>query len=306
MLKKLSLLLLCLALATSCANTSSEVPPSSSEEPQSSSQGQPVEELPPTSKPNVDWEPGFLPQFAPPEKGTPIVTLHTSMGDVKLMLFPKAAPLTVENFVTHCQNGYYDGVLFHRVINGFMIQTGDPLGTGMGGESIWAHPFEDEVSPWLFNFRGSLSMANSGYATNGSQFFINQGDEKLAEEQRDDYYIAWKAQQLQSYLVNRVIAEQLRSGKSTEELTQFTDELVEQFKAEFDAGITPDDEKRFAAAFDKYLTVGGSHWLDFKHAVFGQVIEGMEVVDAIATVPVTDDRPNEDIIIERTTVEFAK
>ena len=122
------------------------------------------------------WQAGYLPQFEEPEAGTPIVTLHTSMGDVKMMLFPQAAPKAVENFVQHCKDGYYDGVTFHRVIEDFMIQGGDPKGNGTGGESIWGESFEDEFSENLYNFRGAVSMANAGYGTNGSQFFIVQED----------------------------------------------------------------------------------------------------------------------------------
>ncbi|GAP03008.1 peptidyl-prolyl cis-trans isomerase [Fructobacillus pseudoficulneus] len=101
-------------------------------------------------------------------------TLKTNRGDIDLVFFADQAPKTVENFLTHAKEGYYDGVVFHRVIPDFMIQGGDPEGTGRGGESIWGKPFEDEFSDDLFNLRGALSMANAGPATNGSQFFIVQ------------------------------------------------------------------------------------------------------------------------------------
>ncbi|MDP4183512.1 MAG: peptidylprolyl isomerase [Bacillota bacterium] len=100
--------------------------------------------------------------------------MNTSMGDIKIKFFYDVAPKAVENFVKHAQDGYYNGLTFHRVINNFMIQGGDPLGNGSGGESIWNKPFEDEISNKLHNFRGALSMANSGPNTNGSQFFIVQ------------------------------------------------------------------------------------------------------------------------------------
>lgn len=102
----------------------------------------------------------------------PKATIKTSLGDVRVQLFAKLVPKTVKNFVELAKKGYYDGVLFHRVIPDFMIQGGDSTGTGRGGESIYGKAFEDEFSDQLFNFNGALSMANAGPNTNGSQFFI--------------------------------------------------------------------------------------------------------------------------------------
>ena len=104
----------------------------------------------------------------------PIATIKTNHGDLRIKLFPKQAPKTVANFVALSKDGYYDGVIFHRIIKDFMIQGGDPTGTGMGGESIYGESFEDEFSEELYNIRGALSMANAGPNTNGSQFFIVQ------------------------------------------------------------------------------------------------------------------------------------
>ncbi|MCM2591384.1 putative peptidyl-prolyl cis-trans isomerase [Bacillus sp. 349Y] len=175
-----------------------------------------------------------------------LVEMKTSMGTIKIKLFPDQAPKAVENFVTHSEKGYYDGLKFHRVINDFMIQGGDPEGTGMGGESIWGKPFEDEFSPELFNLRGALSMANSGPDTNGSQFFI-----------------------VQNKAVDPDVEEQMKSAG-------FPKEVIES-----------------------YMKNGGTPWLDQKHTVFGQVIEGMDVVDDIAAVEVGDqDAPKKDVIIE--------
>jgi peptidylprolyl isomerase len=101
------------------------------------------------------------------------VVLETTQGDVQIELYPSVAPLAVANFVGHIESDYYDGLTFHRVIDGFMIQGGDPLGTGTGGESIWGKNFPDEFSDELrFDTEGMLAMANSGPMTNGSQFFI--------------------------------------------------------------------------------------------------------------------------------------
>lgn len=103
----------------------------------------------------------------------PRVLLQTTQGDVTLELYPNVAPVAVENFTTHVKNGYYNGLTFHRIIKNFMIQGGDPTGTGAGGESIWKKPFKDEFkSGVIFDKAGILAMANAGPRTNGSQFFI--------------------------------------------------------------------------------------------------------------------------------------
>lgn len=115
-----------------------------------------------------------FPQLHLAEVQGPKATIKTNRGDITIQLFPEQAPKTVENFVELAKKDYYNGVIFHRVIPEFMIQGGDPTGTGMGGESIYGHPFEDEFSNELFNLRGALSMANAGPNTNGSQFFIVQ------------------------------------------------------------------------------------------------------------------------------------
>lgn len=127
------------------------------------------------------------------------VILSTSMGDINIKLFPKYAPLAVENFITHAKEGYYDGLTFHRVIKDFMIQTGDPNGDGTGGQSIWngkddkidsGTGFKNEVTPFLFNLRGALAMANAGADTNGSQFFINQNPNNQADQLKEGDYPA--------------------------------------------------------------------------------------------------------------------
>ena len=113
-------------------------------------------------------------KYGEPEAGEEIAVLKTNHGDIRVRFFPEAAPLAVENFKTLARKKYYDGLIFHRVIKDFMIQGGDPEGTGCGGESCWGKPFRDEFSADARNFRGALSMANSGPNTNGSQFFIVQ------------------------------------------------------------------------------------------------------------------------------------
>ena len=103
----------------------------------------------------------------------PIAVLETTQGTIEIELRADLAPKTVENFSTHIKNGYYDGLIFHRIIKDFMIQGGDPTGTGRAGESIWGGKFNDEFNAKaMFNKVGVLAMANSGPNTNGSQFFI--------------------------------------------------------------------------------------------------------------------------------------
>ncbi|KAF2221820.1 peptidyl-prolyl cis-trans isomerase cypE [Elsinoe ampelina] len=102
-----------------------------------------------------------------------MATLHTTLGDITFRLFPHHAPKAVENFTVHSRNGYFNNLTFHRVIRKFMIQTGDPLGDGTGGESIWGKEFGDEFTPELRHDKPyTVSMANAGPGTNGSQFFI--------------------------------------------------------------------------------------------------------------------------------------
>ena len=178
------------------------------------------------------------------------VKIKTSLGDITIKLFPEVAPLAVENFLTHAKEGYYDGIIFHRVINGFMIQGGDPEGNGTGGQSIWAgkddsidagNGFKNEISAFLYNIRGALAMANAGADTNGSQFFINQNPADASG--------------------------QLSSGKTP-------GKIIEAYKN------------------------GGNPSLDGSYTVFGQVIEGMDVVDKIASVETdSNDKPTTDVTI---------
>lgn len=146
--------------------------------------------------------------------------MKTNMGDLHLELFNEKAPKTVQNFIELAEENFYDGIIFHRVIQDFMIQSGDPNGDGTGGESIWGYEFEDEINDDLTHKKGTLSMANKGPNTNTSQFFIVHSDE------------------------------------------------------------TP--------------------WLDGKHTIFGQLVEGFDVLDKIATVKVDmADKPLHDIVIQK-------
>lgn len=180
--------------------------------------------------------------------------IKTNMGDMTFVLFPEIAPKAVENFTTHAKNGYYDGLIFHRIIKDFMIQGGDPTGTGCGGESIWGKSFNDEFSIESRNYYGALSMANSGPNTNGSQFFIVQ------------------AKDVPSNLLAQM--EQLKD-------TGYPQECI-----------------------DNYKKVGGTPWLDFHHTVFGQIIDGTDVLEDIAAVKTgMGDKPVYDVVIDTITIE---
>ena len=121
-------------------------------------------------------------QFAAPQPGDTVAEIVVKdFGSIFVCFFEEAAPKAVENFITHAKNGYYDGVTFHRIIDNFMIQGGDPTGTGGGGESIWGEDFEDEFSPYLQPVRGALCMANAGPNTNSSQFFLVQSADTYDE-----------------------------------------------------------------------------------------------------------------------------
>ena len=120
---------------------------------------------------------------AEPAKGDTVAEIIVKdYGSIYVRFFETAAPKAVENFTTHAKNGYYEGLTLHRIIEDFMIQGGDPTGTGSGGESIWGENFKDEFSPDLQPYRGALCMANSGPDTNGSQFFMVQSSTTFTEE----------------------------------------------------------------------------------------------------------------------------
>ena len=151
--------------------------------------------------------------------------IKTIMGDIRIELFPDEAPKTVENFVELAKKGYYNGVIFHRVIENFMIQGGDPTGTGRGGESAWGGKFKDEFSSKLtFDTAGLLAMANAGPGTNGSQFFI---------------------------------------------------------------------------------TLAPTTWLNNHHTIFGKVVNGIDVVNAIGKTKTKNDRPAIDVVMNKVVIENA-
>lgn len=215
-------------------------------------------------------------QAQAPAEGEEIAVITTSEGDITLRFFPEEAPKAVENFKTLAKDGYYDGVIFHRIIEDFMIQTGDPTGTGAGGESCWGEDFEDEISEKLHYYRGTVAMANRGPNTNGSQFFIVQ-----------------------------------QKGVQEEALTALQEARDSN---EGELGLTLHDEYfTFNDLFpdfvlDYYRSQGGAAHLEYAfgsaYTIFAQVIDGMDVVDAIAAVETDEgDKPLEDIIIEKIVFE---
>lgn len=127
-------------------------------------------------------------QMSEPAKGETVAEIVIKeFGTIHVKFFEKEAPKAVENFITHAKDGYYDGLTFHRVMNDFMIQGGDPDGVGTGGQSIWGSEFEDEFADDLQPVRGALCMANAGPNTNGSQFFIVQTAGKYEEATLKDF-----------------------------------------------------------------------------------------------------------------------
>ncbi len=234
----------------------------------------------------TDKDYGF--QTAAPAAGDTVAIMRTSMGDICIRFFPEAAPKAVENFTTHAKNGYYDGLTFHRVMEDFMIQGGDPKGDGTGGESCWGDDFEDEFDKKLLNIRGSLAMANSGVATNGSQFFINQagptGDS--AKKLKETYEKS-----------NKDIKEQI-STYYAQYVQYYGDSFTAMYPTEQDflyANLTPDADLVPDEVWELYAKEGGNIHLDgaWRHAgghtVFGHVYSGMDVVDAIAAVDVDSE-----------------
>ena len=202
----------------------------------------------------INYEEAAKKQMANPEKGETIATISVkNFGDIKIKFFEKSAPKAVENFVTHAKNGYYNGTTFHRVMEEFMIQGGDPDGDGTGGESIWGKGFNEEIDEELLPYRGALCMASRGTGTYsiGSQFFIVQANYSEDMGTTLKYY-------------------------------GYDEKLIEAYKNH-----------------GGYMSLYGGY------TVFGQVFEGMEVVDMIArvskNVSVTGELsvPKEKIIVEK-------
>lgn len=222
-------------------------------------------------------------QLEKPKENEEIAVVHTNKGSFKIRFFPDEAPKAVENFKELAKKGYYNGIIFHRVIKDFMIQGGDPTGTGTGGESVWGKDFEDEFSPNLFNITGSLSMANRGPNTNSSQFFINnQNPEKFGGwDNFQNAYNVYKSHQ----------QEFTKRYGGTLDMSKITDEIKKLYEKN---GGNPH--------LDGYYNTAKRG-----HTVFGQVFEGMDTVNEISNCE-TDymDKPIKEIKIESIDLENYK
>lgn len=243
-------------------------------------------------------------QLSDPAVGEEIAVMHTNMGDIYIRFFPDGAPKAVENFKKLAKNGYYNNLTFHRVIKDFMIQGGDPQGTGSGGESVWGKDFEDEFDKKLLNLRGSLAMANSGPNTNGSQFFINQGG-KDKFGGRDSY--AYTEEELQASIDNLTGQYNDLVKKQGNAVVQSyygsLNDVLNQYLPTYVYDAVPTE------VWDLYEKHGGSFHLDGAwrrtggHTVFGQVFKGMDIVDAIAAVETdSNDKPKTAVTI--TTIDI--
>lgn len=214
-------------------------------------------------------------QLEKPSAGEEIAVINTNKGSFKVRFFSEEAPKAVENFKSLAKKGYYNGIIFHRVIKNFMIQGGDPTGTGTGGESIWGKDFEDEFSENLVNITGSISMANRGPNTNSSQFFINN--------QSPEAFGGWDNFQ-NAYNVYKEHPREftMRYG-GTLDMSKVTDKMKSLYEKN---GGNPH--------LDGYYNTAKRG-----HTVFGQVFEGMDTVSAISEAQ-TDSmsKPLEEIKIE--------
>ncbi len=225
-----------------------------------------------------------LTQLDKPVSGDVIAIIETNMGTIKIKLLPEVAPKAVQNFVEHSLNDYYDGIIFHRVINDFMIQTGDPLGNGSGGESIWGQDFANEISVNARHFSGAVAMANrANNVSNSSQFYIVD-DTPFPDELTLEYKYYRENQDIviqHSHDSNVVVDE---NGKHEGDIT-----IGDLYSLD---------------VIDHYYDLGGAPYLDFGYTVFGQVYEGLEIVNAISEVSIMPDdtgmtsKPINDIVID--------
>lgn len=252
-----------------------------------------------------DKEVGF--QLEMPAEGETVAVLHTTMGDISLRFFPEAAPKAVKNFLTLASQGYYNGLTFHRVIEGFMIQGGDPNGDGTGGKSIYTDnasgQFEDEFDAKLLNLRGAVAMANSGVDTNGSQFFINQAtkDDFKTRDTYTDESVNSVYQKAYDYY------KQMYGDSFTASFSDWTAFKEANYQETYIYDWIPDEVWTLYEANGGNISLDGAWRKSGGHTVFAQVYAGMDIVDAIAKTEVDDNsKPVTDVKIDTVEVTTYK
>jgi peptidyl-prolyl cis-trans isomerase B (cyclophilin B) len=228
------------------------------------------------------------------ESSGPYAIIHTTAGDITVLLYSEEAPKAVENFIALAESGYYEDSLFRYVVRESIVQGGTPAD---GNEtSSFGEAFEDEFSDNLHHFHGALSMANEGINTNESQFFF-VASEKIPEDEQ-----LIRANMRMNELVhegNQELNDKAReSTLSEEEIAEFEQKLNQKIQGIKD-GIPEEEMKRYQQAVEKYMEVGGLYHLDYSNTVFGQVVKGLNVVDSMSRVLVSaeDRKPKQDIKI---------
>lgn len=203
-------------------------------------------------------------QLLMPEEGELIAIFDTSFGEMRVRLFPGQAPKAVENFMKLAQKGYYNDITFHRILVDFIVQSGDPTGTGSGGTSIWGKGFEDEFDTKLYHYRGALSYARSSTANDG-------------EKNMSQFFFVTKNEKFYSVDVNKL----LNRGYT---------------EAAANAYLNARGDYTLDALFNRYDS-------DDSFVVFGQLYEGWDVLDAIAAVEVDgNQKPLEDVKLNKITI----
>ncbi len=247
----------------------------------------------------IQAEPADNPQSA--ESEGPYAILHTTAGDVTILLYPKQAPKAVENFIGLAKEDYYNGSLFYYAKRGELTQGGKPGDPEVQERSIFGSPFEDEADNGLYHFKGAVAMAGDGGNTrnsNLSQFYL-----LVSEEIPDDDRIV-PANCYMNDLMNMRLKELEELGKentvSEEEIQKFEDDLNAQIQAIASDGIPGEYEAKYAPVGETYRQVGGAWGLDYGHTVFGQIVKGLNVAEAITRVKVSAEerKPKKDVVIE--------
>ena len=236
----------------------------------------------------------------------PIVTIETTQGTMKVELYPEVAPNTVNNFIYLVKRGFYDGTIFHRVIPGFMVQGGDPEGSGMGGPG---YTVKAEINARLFHKRGALCAArlgdevNPGRESSGSQFYIVWGSIykpaqlKQMEKQMQQNQVTIAFNDLVAAHKDEIM--EMRRNRDRAGLQDLQERLIQEAQDSCKANPVGFTEEQTEA----YSTLGGTPHLDGQYTVFGEVTEGMDVVEKIQAVERdANDRPLTDVRIVRATI----